>query len=90
MGHKFYIDGKEIMALGRSGEYDTLSPFKFCANQLSKINNRIENGDEVKIISEVDDSGADTYLIKTSDDFKTWVKKVFKGGFEEYIETGIY
>jgi hypothetical protein len=89
MGHQFYVDNKQILYLGRSGDYDTLSPFKFCANDLFRLNNRIKNGETLKIISEVDDTGASTYLIKTTEDFKTWVVKVFKGGFEEYLETGM-
>jgi hypothetical protein len=89
MGHNFYIDDKEIMYLNCSGEYDTLSPFRLCANELFRINNRLKNGETIKVISEVDDTGAQTYLIKTPDDFKTWVKKVFKGGFGEYLETGM-
>lgn len=88
MGHHFYIDNKEILYLGRSGEYDTLSYFKFCANNLFRINNRVKNGETIKIISEVDDTGGNTHLIKTTEDFKTWVTKVFKGGFEKYLETG--
>jgi hypothetical protein len=89
MGHHFYIDDKEILYLGRSDEYDTLSPFKFCANDLFRLNNRIRNGETIKIKSEVDDTGRSTYLIKTTEEFETWVRKVFKGGFEEYLETGM-
>lgn len=89
MGHHFYIDDKEIRHLERSGEYDTLSYFKFCANELFKINGRIKNGETIKIISEVDDTGGNTCLVKTAEDLRTWVTKVFKGGFERYLETGM-
>lgn len=89
MGHSFYIDDKMILWLGRSEEYDTLSPYKFCANDLFRINNRIKQGEIIQIVSQVDNTVPDTYLIKTTEDFKTWVKEVFKGGFEYYLETGM-
>ena len=89
MGHSFYLEDKEVLHLGRSGDYDTLSPYKFCASELFRINNRIKKGETFKIVSEVDDTGPNTYLIKTTEDFKTWVTKIFKGGFEKYLETGM-
>ena len=88
MGHHFYIDDKLILYLERSGEYDTLSPARYCASELFAINNRIKKGETIKIISEVDDTGASTYLIKTTRDFREWVTKVFKGRFEGYLESG--
>lgn len=89
MGHRFYIDNKEILYLGSSGEYDTLSYFKFCANDLFRINNRVKKGERIEIVSEADDTGKNTYLINTTEDFKIWVTKVFKDGFEKYLETGM-
>jgi hypothetical protein len=37
----------------------------------------------------VDDTGAAIYVVKTTEEFESWVKKVFKCGFEKYLETGM-
>lgn len=53
MGYNFYNTEEEILYLANSGEYDTLSVFKFCANNLHRINERIKNGETIKITKDL-------------------------------------
>lgn len=89
MGYNFYNAETEILYLNNSCEYDTLSFFKFCANDLYRINERIKNGEIIKIIKDIDQENAKTYIIENTTDFKKWVKKIYNGGFENYLETGM-
>lgn len=89
MGYSFYSAETEIMYLNDSWEYDTLSFYKFCANDLHRINERIKNGEIITIIKDATQANAKTYLIENTIDFKSWVEKIYKGGFEKYIETGM-
>ncbi|PBJ12200.1 hypothetical protein [Flavobacterium sp. ACN6] len=89
MGYNFYNAETEILYLNNSSEYDTLSPFKFCANNLHRINDRIKNGETIKIIKNLNKESSKTYIIENTADFKIWVEKIYNGGFENYLETGI-
>ena len=89
MGYHFYSAEIEIMYLNDSWEYDTLSFYKFCANDLHRINERIKNGEIITIIKDAVKEDSKTYIIENTADFKKWVEKIYNGGFEKYIETGI-
>jgi len=89
MGYHFYSAEIEIMYLNDSWEYDTLSFYKFCANDLHRINERIKNGEIITIIKDAVKENSKTYIIENTADFKKWVEKIYNGGFEKYIETGI-
>lgn len=89
MGYNFYNTEEEILYLNNSGEYDTLSFFKFCANDLHSINERIKKGETIKIIKDIDKEYTKTYIIENTTDFKKWVEKIYNGGFEDYLETGM-
>ncbi len=89
MGYNFYNAETEILYLNNSCEYDTLSVFKFCANHLHRINERIKKGEIIKIISDIDKEYAKMYTIENTADFKKWVEKIYNGGFEDYLETGM-
>ncbi|MCV2487236.1 hypothetical protein OD917_20045 [Flavobacterium sp. SH_e] len=89
MGYNFYNTEEEILYLNNSCEYDTLSVFKFCANNLYRINERIKKGETIKIIENLGKEYAKTYNIENTADFKKWVEKIYNGGFEDYLETGM-
>lgn len=89
MGYHFYNAETEILYLNNSSEYDTLSVFKFCANHLYRINERIKNGETIKIIENIGKEYTKTYVIENTGDFKKWVEKIYNGGFEDYLETGM-
>jgi len=89
MGYHFYSAEIEIMYLNDSWEYDNLSFYKFCANDLHRINERIKNGEIITIIKDAVKENSKTYIIENTADFKKWVEKIYNGGFEKYIETGI-
>jgi hypothetical protein len=87
MGYNFYNNKEEIKYLNESWEYDTLSYYKFCAFDLYEINQRIKNGEIIKIVKNEGTTTEKTYLVENTTDFKNWVEKIFKGGFEKHLET---
>jgi len=86
--HKIYIDNKLELELESASLYDTLSPYRWVANSFFDFNQKIKNGKSVHINSNNKD-----YYIKTEQEFKEWVKKIFNtsgnGGFHEYLNKKI-
>lgn len=81
--HTIYFEnGGVFKTFLNSNWYDTASPYQFCIKELLEIKDAISNGKIIKI-----DSNSTVYLISNLNDFQTWIKKVFHGGFEEFIFT---
>jgi hypothetical protein len=47
------------------------------------------NGEIIKIVKDEGKTTEKIYLVENTTDFKNWVEKIFKGGFEKYLETKI-
>ncbi|MBS7252825.1 hypothetical protein [Flavobacterium branchiicola] len=73
-------DGEVFKAFLDSNWYDTVSPYLYCVSELKSIKSKIENNEKFKI-----ESNGKIYLITTNGEFKTWIEKVFHGGFEEHV-----
>ncbi len=89
MGYNFYNSKEEILYPKDSWEYDTLSPFKFCANNLFRINEGIKKGEKIRIIKNKGTVNSKTFIITNTSEFKSWLKTIFKGGFENYIDEAL-
>ena len=65
--------------------YDTATPYKYCAVVLWKIGRKINNGINVKIIS----NGIE-FEPASFEEYKEWIVNHFNneynGGFEKYID----
>jgi hypothetical protein len=79
--HKVYLEnGEEFKSFLNSNRYDTATPYQFCVKELLEIKNIIIGGNTIKI-----DSNNKVYIITNLVEFKTWITKVFYGGFEKFV-----
>jgi hypothetical protein len=79
--HIVYLEnGDEFKSFLNSNWYDTATPYQFCIKELLEIKSIIANGKMIKI-----DSNNKIYVISNLDEFQTWIKKVFYGGFEKFV-----
>gem|GEM_PF-1620795 len=79
--HEFYHEGACILMLEEAYWYDTASPYKYCANRLFEISERIHKGQRIRVVSR-----GKEYLLQTADELEHWVKTEFNkpgaSGFE--------
>lgn len=79
--HKVYFEnGNEFKSFLNSNWYDTATPYQWCIKELLEIKRYIAEGKTIKI-----DSNNNIQIITNLDEFKTWIEKVFYGGFEKFV-----
>ena len=84
--HTFLENGVKVLALEDAQMYDTASPYKYCVVALWEIGRKINEGIQIKIIS-----NGNEYKPASLDEFKQWIVDRFNneyiGGFEKYIDS---
>ena len=86
--HRIFLNDKLTLELESSGLYDTLSPYRWVANSFFEINQKLKNGEKLRIVSY-----GNEFVIKDEQDFRNWIKTDFNtignDGFQKYLNKKI-
>lgn len=87
MTYQFYTNHSLLFTLEDAAEYDTATPYQYAVGRLVQLDERIEQGQPVTVISRTDQGVVivrRTAVLQTGDQLRSWIAEHFTG-FDRFM-----